>query len=269
MHIPQLRRVARYQQAMAKARTAVFALAELMPHHDGPNIEFTRFMVNLKAELIRAGYIAAGDGKGGFLPAPLPSAAELEARRRGEVAVAVKKSPEPHEVALGFRGAQTIGDFEPAEATIGARGREVSEVGYTFHRQPAITIEAAAERFPIGQRVTFFPILPAERGEIAHIRSEPWALGHGEVVIKITGRAGGVAVTHLRAEPMISARAVISPEPREMTAAETGETAVNWRELCRGCGAGIMSGELCETCSARNDPFQTADNSGRDYGRGK
>lgn len=73
----------------------------------------------------------------------------------------------------------------------------------TFHPQPKMSVDEAARRFPIGQRVTFFPILPAERGEIATVRSEPWALGHGAVVVKITGRAGGVLVTHLRAEPML------------------------------------------------------------------
>jgi hypothetical protein len=28
-------------------------------------------------------------------------------------------------------------------------------------------------------------------------RSEAWALGHGAVVVKVEGRAGGVDITHL------------------------------------------------------------------------
>jgi hypothetical protein len=67
-----------------------------------------------------------------------------------------------------------------------------------------MTIEEAAKQFPIGQRVTFFPVLPAERGVIATVRSEPWTLGHGDIVIKITGHSGGVSVRHLRVEPMLS-----------------------------------------------------------------
>jgi len=79
--VPQLGAAARYHRAMEKARRAVLAAAELMPHHSGPNAEFTRFMVNLNAELRRGGYLLAGDGKGGFLPAALPTAAELAERR--------------------------------------------------------------------------------------------------------------------------------------------------------------------------------------------
>lgn len=73
-----------------------------------------------------------------------------------------------------------------------------------MHKSNPMTIEEAAKHFPIGQRVTFFPVLPAERGEITTVCSEPWALGHGDVVVKITDRSGGVSVRHLRAEPMLN-----------------------------------------------------------------
>ncbi len=77
---PQPRRDVRINRAMMRARDALFALARIMPHHNGPNADFTRFMVNTKAELIRAGYLLPGDGKGGLAPVTLPTAADLAAR---------------------------------------------------------------------------------------------------------------------------------------------------------------------------------------------
>lgn len=62
-------------------------------------------------------------------------------------------------------------------------------------------LQEVARRFPIDQRVRFYPIA----GEIDHvvtaIRSEPWRLGHGQIVIKIIGRTGGVHVGHLELIP--------------------------------------------------------------------
>jgi hypothetical protein len=77
LHIPPLKPAARQRKAMEKAHKAIFDLARIMPNHAGPNQEFTRFMVNLQAELRRGGYLLAGDGKGKFLP----SAEDLASRR--------------------------------------------------------------------------------------------------------------------------------------------------------------------------------------------
>lgn len=54
--------------------------------------------------------------------------------------------------------------------------------------------------FPIGTPVIFRPIIDDPHVEHATIRSEAWALGHGAVVVMITGRAGGVLVSHLQKE---------------------------------------------------------------------
>ena len=60
-----------------------------------------------------------------------------------------------------------------------------------------MTLDQAREAFPRGAYVDFQLV----RGEAAftrhHIRSEPWALGHGQVVVLVTDRAGAVAVEHL------------------------------------------------------------------------
>ncbi|MEO2039733.1 MAG: hypothetical protein ABGW90_13730 [Martelella sp.] len=50
---------------------------------------------------------------------------------------------------------------------------------------------------PIGARVRYYPVAGQPEFEEATIRSEPWVLGHGAVVIAITGRAGGVSVEHI------------------------------------------------------------------------
>ncbi len=105
---PIIRSDQRVARAMARARDAIFALAEIMPHHNGPNADFSRFMVNLKAELIRAGYIAAGDGKGGFLASALPTAAELAERREARHA----------------RGQAQIRAIDPGEAEAGEAANE-------------------------------------------------------------------------------------------------------------------------------------------------
>lgn len=54
--------------------------------------------------------------------------------------------------------------------------------------------------FPIGTPVLYRPIADDPHAEHATIRSEAWALGHGAVVVKITGRAGGVLVSHIQRE---------------------------------------------------------------------
>ena len=64
-----------------------------------------------------------------------------------------------------------------------------------------MTIEQARERFPIGTEVKYFPVKEEEAFHIAKVRTEPWMLGSGHIVVKITGHTGGVSVNHLEAFP--------------------------------------------------------------------
>lgn len=59
------------------------------------------------------------------------------------------------------------------------------------------------ERFPIGARVKFFPISGEPEHQVSIVRSYPWMLGYGAIVIKIEGRRGGVLTTpeHLHRIP--------------------------------------------------------------------
>ena len=51
-----------------------------------------------------------------------------------------------------------------------------------------------------GDRVTMINCREAETyaGRIWTVRSEPWALGRGEVVVKLEGKSGGFAVRCLQ-----------------------------------------------------------------------
>lgn len=62
-----------------------------------------------------------------------------------------------------------------------------------------MTVDEFNARYPVGSAMRYYPI----RGEAGNIetktRSEAWALGHGEVVVKIEGRTGGCCISHMEA----------------------------------------------------------------------
>jgi hypothetical protein len=47
----------------------------------------------------------------------------------------------------------------------------------------------------------YHPVRCDMHAERVKVRSEAWRLGHGAVVVKVTGRAGGVLIEHLQAFP--------------------------------------------------------------------
>jgi len=55
-----------------------------------------------------------------------------------------------------------------------------------------IDVKTAAQKFPIGTPVRFYPIAGEEKFEETVVRSEPW-LVCGHVSLKVKGRAGGVS----------------------------------------------------------------------------
>lgn len=57
---------------------------------------------------------------------------------------------------------------------------------------------------PVGTRVRFYPVLPPSRDYPpieTTTRSEAWTLGDGTVVVALTGRAGGCAISHVEVTP--------------------------------------------------------------------
>lgn len=50
---------------------------------------------------------------------------------------------------------------------------------------------------PVGRAIRYFPVDGKPEFVTSVIASTPWALGHGDIVIKIAGKSGGVSVAHL------------------------------------------------------------------------
>lgn len=50
---------------------------------------------------------------------------------------------------------------------------------------------------PIGKAVRYYPVDGEVEFVTSIIASKPWALGHGDIIIKIAGKTGGVLVSHL------------------------------------------------------------------------
>lgn len=59
-------------------------------------------------------------------------------------------------------------------------------------------LELVGRDFPIGCRVRYWPVAGDLENSLHNVRSVPWRLGHGAIVLKITGKAGGILHTHLR-----------------------------------------------------------------------
>jgi hypothetical protein len=64
-----------------------------------------------------------------------------------------------------------------------------------------MSITQVREAFPIGTKVRYYPIWGDAKFHECEICSEPWMLGHGAVIIKVTGKSGGVSVHHLTCQP--------------------------------------------------------------------
>ncbi|PMS91897.1 hypothetical protein C1T06_22635 [Vibrio parahaemolyticus] len=57
-------------------------------------------------------------------------------------------------------------------------------------------IEHATKKFPLGTRVKYYPVMGLDNYVLTCIRSEPWEYC-GSILIKISGIAGAVNITHL------------------------------------------------------------------------
>ena len=60
-----------------------------------------------------------------------------------------------------------------------------------------MNIEEFNRDFPIGTSVLYYPVAGRSDNEETKIRSEPWALGHGDIVVMVEGRTGGVSIDHI------------------------------------------------------------------------
>lgn len=63
-----------------------------------------------------------------------------------------------------------------------------------------MNIEQANNTFPIGTKVKYYPLVSNKENFTEHeVQSEPWELGHGDIVMKVSDKSGGVCIEHLEA----------------------------------------------------------------------
>ena len=72
-------------------------------------------------------------------------------------------------------------------------------------------LEAARMRFPVGTPVIYHAVMGFSSKLETVVRSTPWALGHGDIVVKVEGITGGVSVDHLSLQD--GAQAMASRHP--------------------------------------------------------
>lgn len=58
-----------------------------------------------------------------------------------------------------------------------------------------------SDTYPAGTEMLYHPVRGDMHAEWVTVRSEAWALGHGAVVVKVTGHSGGVLTEHLQPMP--------------------------------------------------------------------
>jgi hypothetical protein len=61
-----------------------------------------------------------------------------------------------------------------------------------------------------GTLVKYYPISGEDNFEETKTRSIAWELGHGEVVVMVEGRTGGVAVSNIEIVPAILSPALLN-----------------------------------------------------------
>jgi len=103
----------------------------------------------------------------------------------------------------------------------------------------------ARTSFPIGMPVKYYPVDGEARFIRANIRSEPWRLGHGAIVIKITGITGCVSVEHLERVMEGLALNIIAPNTPEAHAAgctcPDPADRMTWSGVMLSCGGHLFS----------------------------
>lgn len=77
------------------------------------------------------------------------------------------------------------------EATVGSIRYPVAAI------EPDMSVDAFNDTYAIGTACRYYPVAGDSEHLKTRTRSEAWALGHGAVVVKVEGKAGGVDINHL------------------------------------------------------------------------
>ena len=89
-----------------------------------------------------------------------------------------------------------VGDIVSAlSRLVESLNKEVSQKIYV--RVTKHNPETFSNEYPVGSEVYYQPIKGEDTFELTKVKSPAWRLGHGEIVAKIEGRAGGVLISHL------------------------------------------------------------------------
>lgn len=64
-----------------------------------------------------------------------------------------------------------------------------------------ITADEFNAKYQVGTPVKYFPLSTEADYEETKTRTPAWTLGHGQVVVSVEGRSGGVCVEHIEIIP--------------------------------------------------------------------
>ena len=103
-------------------------------------------------------------------------------------------------------------------------------------------VSAWAAEHPEGTPVRYWSVRGDDAFIDATIRSEPWRLGNGEPIVKITGITGGVALDHLRKLPVTTAASQVVERALDRIDANVDEA----RSIAVSLSAGLR--EEYESC---------------------
>ncbi|MCB5309239.1 MULTISPECIES: hypothetical protein [Yersinia] len=66
------------------------------------------------------------------------------------------------------------------------------------HFLKGLSADKFNQKYPVGSSFKYFPIMGIPDSVEVVTRTEAWTLGHGAVVVSVSGRAGGVSIEHMK-----------------------------------------------------------------------
>jgi hypothetical protein len=102
-------------------------------------------------------------------------------------------------VPIKFQVSEGIENVFPGEIRRGSDEVGEAKTLPPFPEKVCATADEWNMKFPVGTKVIYYPVKDIQDGAFeSKTRSEAWTLGHGEPVVKIEGKTGGVILSHLR-----------------------------------------------------------------------
>jgi len=60
-----------------------------------------------------------------------------------------------------------------------------------------MNINEFSEKHPVGTMVRYYPVQKLKKFKEVEIISKPWELGHGDIVVSVSGIRGGVSIENI------------------------------------------------------------------------